>query len=113
MFGLAQGPLNVSVMPLLLYVTPRELVGRVSAVLEPGMMLASVASMVIVGVLDSTVLKGFHLTALGMRFGPVDTIYTVVALLMLIAGVYAMFSLRGVKITLASSATSDAQEPGD
>jgi hypothetical protein len=51
--------------------------------------------------------------ALGMRFGPVDTIYTVVALLMLIAGGYAMFSLRGLKVALHSSPTADAQEPDD
>ena len=89
-------------MPLLLHVTPRELIGRVSAVLDPAIMLASVVSMVVVGALDSTVLKGFHLTALGMTFGPVDTIYTAVALLMLIAGVYAMLSLRGIKVTLNS-----------
>ena len=113
LFDLAQGPLNVCVMPLLLHATPRELVGRVSSVLEPAIMLASVASMVVVGILDSTVLQGLHLTALGMRFGPVDTIYTAVAMLMLIAGVYAMFSLRGVKVALNAPSTVDAQEPGD
>jgi MFS family permease len=105
-FGMAQGPLNVVLMPLLLHVTPRELVGRVASVLEPSIMLASVTSMVVVGLLDSTVLHDFHATLLGIHFGPVDTIYTAMGLLTLLAGVYAMLSLRGVRVQPASEEES-------
>jgi MFS family permease len=97
-FGMAQGPGNVVITPLVLHVTPRELVGRVTAVMEPAITLASVVSMVVVGALDSTVLAGFHTTLLGIDFGPVDTIYTIMALLTIVAGVYAMLRLRGVRV---------------
>ena len=82
-------------MPLLLHITPRELVGRVVAVLEPVTMLASVISLVLVGYLVSTVLHDFHATALSFTFGPVDMVFASVGILSLIRGVYAMLSLRG------------------
>jgi MFS family permease len=111
LFGMAQGPGNVVLTPLVLHVTPRELVGRVTAVLEPAIMLASVLSMVVVGALDSTVLAGFHATILGIRFGPVDTIYTVMALLTILAGIYAMLRLRGVQIKTEQAPDEAEPEP--
>lgn len=95
-FGFTQGPINVALNPLLLRVTPREMVGRVVAVLEPAIMTASVVSLALAGTLISTVLRGFHARVLGLRFGPVDTIYTAMGLLTLAAGIYAMRGLRGV-----------------
>lgn len=65
-------------------------------------MLASVTSMVVAGLLDSTALHDFHATLLGIHFGPVDTIYTAMGLLTLLAGIYAMLTLRGVRVQPSS-----------
>ena len=101
-FGFAQGPVNVALTPLVLHVTPRELVGRAVAVLEPATMLASVVSLVLAGIAVSTVLRGFHTVLLGFAFGPVDTIYTVMGLLTILAGIYAARGLRGVSLPRAA-----------
>lgn len=96
-FGFTQGPINVALIPLLLRVTPSELVGRVVAVLDPATMLASVGSMVLAGLLVSTILRTFSARVLFLQLGPVDTIYLVMGLLTLLAGGYAMVQLRGVE----------------
>src|SRR5262249_50212053 len=98
LFGFTQGPINVALNPLLLHVTPRALVGRVVAVLEPAVMLASVLSMLLAGLLVSTVLRDFHVVVLGLQLGPVDTIYLFMGLLTLAAGWYAMVRLRSVTL---------------
>ncbi len=106
--GVFQASLNVAVNPLILHVTPRELVGRISSVLDPSISLVTIISVAIAGSLASTVLHGLHATALGMTFGPIDTLFTFAGLLILLGGVYAMVNLRGV--TLAGEGT---QPPGD
>jgi MFS family permease len=85
---------SVVFAPLVLQVTPRELVGRAFAVLVPGLTLASMLSIVIAGYLDSVVLRGFHARLLGVTLGPVDTIFTVGAVLIILAGVFGMLNLR-------------------
>jgi MFS family permease len=85
---------NVAVMPLLLAVTPRTLIGRVTGVFEPLISLASIASIAIAAVLVSTLLSGFHHTIGPVTFGPVDTIYSAAAVLCLVAGIYALFKLH-------------------
>jgi len=98
LMGFTNTPINVAVMPLLLHVTPRELVGRVVAVLSPMMSAASILSIALAGYLASTVLHTFHATVFGIAFGPVDTIFTCAGLLAVIAGFYAMVSLRGIRL---------------
>ncbi len=94
--GIPMAALNVSVMPLMLQVTPRELIGRVSGVLQPAVSVASVGGIGIAGFLAGTVLHGFRARVLGMTFGPTDTIFMAAGFLGLVAGVYAMYGLRGV-----------------
>ena len=65
-------------------------------------MLASVVSLVLAGLAVSTVLRGFHTVLLGLTFGPVDTIYTVMGLLTILAGIYAARGLRGVSLPRAA-----------
>ena len=98
LMGFTNTPINVATMPLLLHATPQKLIGRVSAVLLPMMNAASTLSIVLAGYLDSTVLRDFHTTFLGMAFGPVDTIFTCAAVLAIIAGFYAMVKLRDVRL---------------
>jgi|SRR5579859_500342 len=94
--GLTIAPVNVVIGPLILHVTPRELIGRVMAVITPTNALASIVSVAIAGTLASTVLGGLHTTLLGLAFSPIDTIFTGTGVLVILGGLYAMLSLRGV-----------------
>jgi MFS family permease len=98
LMGFTNTPIEVALMPLLLHATPQKFIGRVTAVLSPMMSLASTLSIVIAGYLDSTVLRNFHTTLLGIAFGPVDTIFTCAGILAILAGIYAMLSLRNVRL---------------
>ncbi len=96
--GIVLAPIDIAAGPLILHATPKEFVGRVMAVITPSNALASIASTAIAGTLASTVLQGFHTVLLGISFGPIDTIFTITALLVVLGGLYAMFGLRGVNL---------------
>jgi MFS family permease len=96
--GIFQAGLNVAVGPLLLHVTPRELVGRVSSVIDPMSSLASIVSVGLAGILASTALQHLDATLLGLHFGPIDTIFTGTGFLVVLGGLYAMVNLRGVTL---------------
>ncbi|MDQ2715551.1 MAG: MFS transporter [Chloroflexota bacterium] len=98
LMGFTNTPINVTLMPLVLHVTPKGLVGRVVAVLSPMMSAASTLSIALAGYLASTVLHTFHTNIFGIAFGPVDTIFTCAGLLAVLAGFYAMVSLRGIRL---------------
>ncbi len=91
--GLPTAALNVAVGPLILRNTPRKYIGRVAAVLTPAMSLASIASIAVAGYI-TTIVSNFSATVFGISFGPVDTVFTVAALLIGVAGLYAAFNLR-------------------
>lgn len=95
-YGLLVGMVNVALMPLLLHVTPSELVGRVTAMLTPLATATLMVSSIVAGYVDSTVLQGFHATVGGITIGPVDTIFSAAACLILAGGAYAMIVLRAV-----------------
>jgi len=48
------------------------------------------------GVLDSTILHGFHARLLGVNVGPIDTIFSAAGLLGIAGGLYAFLNLRHV-----------------
>ena len=104
--GIPTTALNVVITPLLLRETPRDLIGRVAAVINPVMSLASILSIVISGLLVSTWLKNFHTTAFGVHFGPVDTIFSAMGIMVTATGLYAMLALRGIV-----PSTSDTNAP--
>jgi MFS family permease len=85
---------NVPIMPLMLQVTPRHLLGRVEAVLTPTMTLSGLLAVMVAGWLDSGVLSSFHLSLGAITFGPIDTIFTVTGTLTILAGVYTLIMLR-------------------
>lgn len=95
--GFPLAAFNVASIPLMLKIVPRALVGRVSAVVNPLQSLALLLSVFLAGLLESTVLTHFHLTILGIAFGPVDTIFAGVAVLVLLAGLYAFANLRNAE----------------
>lgn len=84
---------NVAIGPLLLRVTPRAYIGRVMATLNPISAMIQVLGTVLAGYLASNVLLHLHVQALDMTFGPIDTIFTGGAVLVLIGGVYALLRL--------------------
>jgi MFS family permease len=92
--GIGAGFLNSSISPIILATTPPHLIGRVSAVLSPLQQLASIVSMVLAGVLASTLLRGFHAVVAGVHLGPYDTVFAVAGLLFVIAGVAAIGPMR-------------------
>ena len=106
--GMVQAGLNVATGPIVLDVTPRELVGRVIGILQPIITLASLVAIALAGYLDSTVLNGFHLTVYGIQFHAVDTIFLAAGVLLLLGGLYAAIMLRGVKVGAAPPAETAA-----
>ena len=108
--GIGQAALNVAVGPLLLQSTPREMIGRVSSILNPLVMLATLGGAGLAGYLDSTVLRGFSTTLLGFHFGPVDTIFTAAGLIALVGALFAMIGLRGVRPAVQPPEAQGAEE---
>lgn len=107
--GVTVGAVNVAISPLLLHLTPRDMIGRVAAVFNPVTSLATLASIALAGYLDGVALHGFHQQVLGVRIGPVDTIYTATGVLILLGGLYARRILRGVHLKGESGAPTEAQ----
>lgn len=95
LLGIPLASLEVAGGPLVLRTAPRELVGRVTSLLNPIVILAGLVGTALAGYLDGAVLRGFHFTTLGVTFGPVDTIYTAAGVLVLAGGLYAWVGLRG------------------
>lgn len=92
--GIPQATLNIAIGPLVLRVTPKELIGRVMAVLIPVITAASLISIAIAGYLVSTALHGFHARVAGLELGPLDTVFGVAGLLIIVGALYAAVALR-------------------
>ncbi|MDQ2714159.1 MAG: MFS transporter [Chloroflexota bacterium] len=109
--GVPLAALDVAARPLILQMTPREMVGRVSSLVSPLSMLAFMMATGVAGYLDGVTLHNFHALVWGMTFGPVDTLFTASGVLIFIGGVYAMIGLRDSKATVPQmSAVPVAQE---
>jgi hypothetical protein len=84
---------NVSIGPLVLRVTPREFLGRVTATIGPLQHAASIVGILLAGVLYGTSFRNFETHVFGMRIGSLDTIFTGVGLLCLIGAAFARANL--------------------
>lgn len=104
--GVPQAALNVAAGPLLLQSAPREMVGRVSSILNPAITIATLTGAALGGYLASEVLRDFSATIFGVHFGTVDTIFTGAGALALAGALFAMFALWGVR-PQAPQPTSD------
>jgi MFS family permease len=105
--GLAIGAVNTALSPLLLRVTPQEMIGRVIAVNNPIQQAAAISSMAASGFLASTALRGLHAHLAGMTFGPYDTIFAVAGLLIVLGGLSIARPLRDAE---SGQATEPAEE---
>ncbi len=85
--------LNTAMSPLLLAAAPREYMGRVMAVFYPVTQLSAMLAAALSGWLAGSVLGGLDGSFAGVRFGPIDTIFTVSGLLVISAGMYARAAL--------------------
>ncbi|GLY85239.1 MFS transporter [Actinoallomurus iriomotensis] len=85
--------LNTAMSPLLLAAAPRGYTGRVMAVFYPATRLAQMLAALVAGWLASSGLRGFAGSAAGLRFGPIDTIFAVSGVLVVIAGACAGLTL--------------------
>jgi MFS family permease len=91
--GIPQSAVNVAIGPFLLSVAPRDMVGRISSLFEPIVVIAQLASIATAGYLAGVVLAGLHGTLLGITYGPIDTIFTGAGVLAVCGGLYAMIWL--------------------
>jgi Na+/melibiose symporter-like transporter len=87
--GILFSVVNMPISPLVIGATPRELLGRVGAVITPVVSAAQLVSVALAGYLASAVVAGLHTQVVGIPVGPIDTIFTGTALLILLAGVFA------------------------
>ncbi|MFC9794732.1 MFS transporter [Streptomyces sp. NPDC127584] len=100
--------LNTAMAPLLLAAAPPDLRGRVMAVFYPVTKLASMLAAVLAGWLAGSVLTDVAGSVAGVRFGPIDTIFAVSGLVVVLSGVFAWLALPGT-----GAAEKDAGEsPG-
>jgi MFS family permease len=104
---------NTAVTPLLLAATPREFLGRVVAVFNPLQQLATMLSVVVAGWLASTVLRNFAAWAGGLHLGPIDTIFSVSGLLIILGGIYGLIALPGRSAAPAVVSATAADSAGE
>lgn len=94
LLGVAVGMVNAVAGPLMLRITPMELIGRVSAIFSPLLQSSLLISMALTGALASTVLARFHMVIAGVTFGPYDTIIGISGLMFLAAGLALISPMR-------------------
>ncbi|QBD79709.1 MFS transporter [Ktedonosporobacter rubrisoli] len=98
LIGFFSTAIYVTVRPLTMRVTPSRLIGRVMAFESPLITAASLIGGTLASVLASTVLQNLHATFAGFTFGRLDTIFFIVGLLVMCAGIFARLTLyREVK----------------
>jgi MFS family permease len=102
-FGLCVGALNSALVPVILHAVPRELQGRVFAVIGPANRLGGIVSIAIASALVSTVLRGLDVTVAGVHLGRIDSVFGVAGLIVIGAGVYFGLAARERRPSLASS----------
>lgn len=99
LLGLSNAGVVVTTRPLMMLVTPREFMGRMQAFSES----ISTASALLGATLASSLvamLHQLHAVVLGMAFGPNDTIFTGIGVVMIVAGVYTMKTLGNIRSAL-------------
>ncbi len=85
--------MNTAMSPLLLAAATKEYTGRVLAVFYPATRVASLVAAALSGWLASSALRDFTASIGGIRMGPIDTIFVMASLLIVLAGVYAYAAL--------------------
>jgi MFS family permease len=93
--GCVFGALNAAAPPLLLALIPQQIMGRTMSVFNTLQQAANIISMAVAGFLAGTTLRGMHVAAGDLRFGPIDTIFGVSAVLIVAGGLAMIKPLSG------------------
>lgn len=110
--GLPATLFNIAGGSLVYTVTPREVMGRTNSARISLISVSAIAGAALAGYLDSTLLRGFHTSVLGLPFGPVDTLFTVTGILVLCSAVFALLNLRGaVAAPVSANAPTVTETP--
>ncbi|WP_395359194.1 MFS transporter [Streptomyces sp. YH02] len=106
--------LNTAMAPLLLDAAPPAFRGRVMAVFYPVTKLASMLAAVLSGWLAGSVLTDVAGSVAGVRFGPIDTIFAVSGVIVVLSGVFAWLALPGTETPEKGAGATDGPdaEPG-
>src|SRR5712692_5953450 len=113
LLGFFSASIFVTVRPLTVRVTPRQLIGRVLAFEVPLINIASLLGGTLATVLAWTVLRDFHATIAGMTFGRLDTIFLGIGLLAVGAGVFARLTLYRAVKNLETAEALERKTPGE
>jgi predicted MFS family arabinose efflux permease len=100
--------LNTAMAPLLLAAAPAAYRGRVVAVFYPVTQLASMLAAALSGWLAGSVPRDTVGSFAGLRFGPVDTIFTVAGAVVVLSGLYAWLVLPGTESAEEAGASAPA-----
>ncbi|MFD6162960.1 MFS transporter [Nocardia sp. NPDC060256] len=111
--GIPVAAVNVALSPIILREAPNRLIGRVNAVLNPLVYLASVSSMVLAGIVASGLPIDFRWSLSGIEFHRVDTIFAFCGLLMLVAGCVVTARMTSLPETGATDNSRAAVVGGD
>ncbi len=84
LMALPLGAMNTTFTPMFMRSVPDALLGRATVALQVFPTVANLVAMAATGWLVSTVLQGLDVHALGTTFGPIDTVFTVSGLLLLV-----------------------------
>jgi hypothetical protein len=110
---------NVAVNPLALFVTPKEMIGRISAAATSMLSLAGTASIALASGLAGGALSAFHATWFGLSFASFDTIFAATGVITIGGALYTFPRLWRINIasgerdTQERESTEHMQETGD
>ena len=91
--GIFVAMLNVALGPVMMQTVSREYIGRVSSLLGPIFNLGNLAGLAIGGVSYSLLIGTFDVDLVVFRFRPIDTIFTVAALMVIATAIWSKFAL--------------------
>jgi MFS family permease len=99
--------MNTVVAPIIMKTVPREMLGRVFALLTPTIQVTGVVAVAVAGWLSSSALRGFHAQLGDLHFGTYDTIFLAAGAFIALSGCYAIAVLRGADVVEAAAAMPD------
>lgn len=102
--------MNTAISPILLALIPKHLFGRVMSTFGTFNQGTQMLSMLVAGWLASTVMVNFHAAPFGVHIGPIDTILSAAAALIVGSGIFAFFALPREGLTQAQGETEIGTE---
>ena len=105
--ALPLGAMNATFSPMFMRSVPEAMLGRATVALQVFPTVANLVAMAVTGWLVSTVLRGLDVHALGTTFGPVDSVFTVSGLLILVTALAVWRPVTG-RATPADAVTGAA-----